>query len=329
MKHQIYDMKKVLIIAPEYMGYIVKIADNLKKNENITVTDIHIPTYKYTKITTRIKNFFLKRISKDIKFDYRENYINAIIGNEIYDIILIIRPDMFALKTLEHLKTKTKLFKTYFFDGIYRFPRKFKTLHLFNEIYSFEPNDCKKFGFLPITNFIYEEAIINPNNNTNNPLKYSLFNITSYDKKRFKMLLKIASVLKQQKQEYKIIVKTNKKIVTNGLIDIIREPMKLENMKILLEESICMLDFGVLDKHSGLTFRIFEAIGLHKKIITNNPDIINYDFYDPQNILIIDLKNIIIPTSFLTSKYNPIPIEIYRKYTLNTWVKTVFKEVLH
>ena len=59
---------------------------------------------------------------------------------------------------LQDLKERSQYLKTYFFDGIYRFPKKFKTLPYFDEIYSFEPSDCKKFGFIPITNFIYQES---------------------------------------------------------------------------------------------------------------------------------------------------------------------------
>jgi hypothetical protein len=318
-------MKKVLIISPEYMGYIVKVADNLRKTETVTVTDIHIPKYKYKSLSYRILNFFLKWFSKDLKFTYRDDYINQIINNENYDIILIIRPDMLALTTLKRLKSKTKLMKTYFFDGIYRFPRQIKTIPFFNEIYSFEPDDCKEFGFHPITNFIYEEI---PFKNVNSNSKYSVFNITSYDKKRFLILSRIVNILKKQKLEYKIIVKTNKKIQSNNGIDIIQKSISLGEAKLHLEKSICMLDLGVINKHKGLTFRIFEAMGLHKKIITNNKDIANYDFYNPQNILIIDEKNIKIPSSFFDSKYEPIPKEIYKKYTLSSWVKTVFREVL-
>lgn len=319
-------MKKVLIISPEYMGYIVKVADNLKKTDTVAVTDIHIPTYKYKNLNYRILNFFLKWFSKDLKFTYRDDYINQIISNENYDIILIIRPDMLAFTTLKRLKSKTKLMKTYFFDGVYRFPRQIKTIPYFDEIYSFEPDDCKEFGFLPLTNFIYEEILLKENASN---LKYGVFNITSYDKKRFLLLSKIATILKKQKLEYKIIVKTNKKIPSNTGIDIIKKSISLDEVQLYLENSICMLDLGVINKHKGLTFRIFEAIGLHKKIITNNKDIANYDFYNPQNILIIDEKNITIPFSFFESKYEPIPDEIYQKYTLSSWAKTVFKEVLN
>jgi len=81
-------------------------------------------------------------------------------------------------------------------------------------------------------------------------------------------------------------------------------------------------------KTSGPDLRVFEAMGMHKKIITNNPDIAHYDFYDPQNILIINQASIEIPESFLTSAYRPIPEPIYQKYTLDSWVKRVFIEVL-
>ena len=47
-----------------------------------------------------------------------------------------------------------------------------------------------------------------------------------------------------------------------------------------------------------------------------------------KNILIIYENNIEIPNSFLSSGYQPVPDDIYQKYTIKTWVKTVFKDVL-
>ena len=53
-----------------------------------------------------------------------------------------------------------------------------------------------------------------------------------------------------------------------------------------------------------LSFRPYEAMGLRKKLITTNKDIANYDFYNPNNIFIIDdVYNIHIPTDFITSNY--------------------------
>ena len=205
-------MKKVLIIAPKFMGYMEKVAEELRKNNSLEITDIHIPEYKYANLSSKIKNFFLKKTEKDLKFEYREKYIKQVIGSENYDTILIVRPDMLSFKNLEQLKSKTPLLKAYFFDGINHYQRKLKTLKYFNEVYSFEPDDCENFGLIPITNFIYEETQIN---SENKKLKYSVFNISSYDKKRFPILLKISSNLNNQRKDFKIIVKTNKKVCSN------------------------------------------------------------------------------------------------------------------
>ncbi|WP_228731997.1 MULTISPECIES: hypothetical protein [Pseudomonas] len=54
---------------------------------------------------------------------------------------------------------------------------------------------------------------------------------------------------------------------------------------------------------AGLSFRFFEAMTSRKKVITTNKSVVDYDFYNPANILVID-----------------------EKYTLQGWVKTVFSQ---
>ena len=90
---------------------------------------------------------------------------------------------------------------------------------------------------------------------------------------------------------------------------------KIENSEIILDV--------LRENQTGLSFRVFDALALDKKIITTNNTITQYDFYNPNNILVIDPKNIRIPKSFLNSKYEVIPENIYRKYTLNNWIKSV------
>jgi len=151
---------------------------------------------------------FLKRMGRDVKYNYREKYIKEALGDRLFDITLIVRPDHLSERTLQRLKNQTHYLKSYFFDGVHRFPRKLKTVPFFDQIFSFEPSDCQEFGFESITNFIYEEQ---PLPWTEASFTYSVFNITSHDRQRFPLLLKIAAVLKQQNLNYKIIVKTKKK----------------------------------------------------------------------------------------------------------------------
>jgi len=73
-----------------------------------------------------------------------------------------------------------------------------------------------------------------------------------------------------------------------------------------------------------LSFRIFEAMAMEKKVITNNQSIKDYDFYDPQNILCLeeDLSNL--DLSFFDTPYKKLSSTIYNKYTLNNWLNTIF-----
>ena len=62
------------------------------------------------------------------------------------------------------------------------------------------------------------------------------------------------------------------------------------------------------------------------KLITTNKDIKNYDFYNPNNIFVWDENTKEIPDSFFELQYQELPKEIFEKYSLKTWIKTVFEQ---
>jgi len=62
---------------------------------------------------------------------------------------------------------------------------------------------------------------------------------------------------------------------------------------------------------------------LEKKLITTNKDIVNYDFYNPNNIFVWDNIKTEIPNDFLTTPYQPLSIPIFEKYSIKKWVKTI------
>lgn len=91
----------------------------------------------------------------------------------------------------------------------------------------------------------------------------------------------------------------------------------------LMSKSKTILDIQH-PKQSGLTMRTIETIGMGKKLITTNQDIVNYDFYNPGNILIIDRDNPSINESFFEQQYLELDMKIYQKYSIDSWVKDVF-----
>src|SRR5690606_40375642 len=55
--------------------------------------------------------------------------------------------------------------------------------------------------------------------------------------------------------------------------------------------------------HQGLSFRIFEGIGYNKKVITTNSNVVNYDFYQPENFLIWKGQNVQELAEFIATPY--------------------------
>jgi hypothetical protein len=74
---------------------------------------------------------------------------------------------------------------------------------------------------------------------------------------------------------------------------------------------------------SGFTIRTLEMLGAGKKQITTNAAVRQADFYDPQNILVVDRSAPKIPTAFLETPYVPPAEEIVRRYSLDCWLDEV------
>ena len=88
----------------------------------------------------------------------------------------------------------------------------------------------------------------------------------------------------------------------------------------LVGESKAILDLNN-GNQVGLTLRPLEALFFKKKLITNNINIINYDFYSPDNIFILGVDDISNLTIFLNKKYKEIDKKIIEKYDFSNWLK--------
>ena len=92
----------------------------------------------------------------------------------------------------------------------------------------------------------------------------------------------------------------------------------------IMNDSSALLDIAQ-PKQEGLSFRIFEAMILEKKIITTNKSITKYDFYNPNNIFIWQNESTIPSKEFFTTPYSPVPGETVNKYSLQNWITRIFE----
>ena len=102
------------------------------------------------------------------------------------------------------------------------------------------------------------------------------------------------------------------------------KPLDTDSLVSVMKKSRAILDINH-PKQSGLTIRTIESIGLGAKIITTNEKIRTYDFYDENNVLVINRKNPIIHESFFETEYRDLDKSIYNKYSIDGWIDEVFE----
>lgn len=314
-------MPNILVIAPTTANIYKVIIDGFKNYAPEVHTDFMsnlFPRYKYKSKVERVGNFLSKVfLNRNIKEVYYRKIMGKrlVILKEKYEVIFIIRPDLLTNQELAILKSKTPNLIAYYWDTIDFYPRKKKIIHLFDKVYSFDIQDCKKYGFNRLTNFYYyEPAPV--------AIDKTVFCISHIEKKRYPFFNKMGKFLDENNITYRFLTKQSKEKLQSPYIEYLKDTIPYADMVKLLNHYEIVLDIAKPHQH-GLSFRTFEALGMNKKLITNNRSVMEYDFYNPTNILVIDFDNLVLPKSFFETPFQPIDESIKQQYHLRSFVKTV------
>lgn len=316
---------KVTIISLDNWGFNHFIFEALQKRDvAVNHINFHEFKYEYPSVFHKIMNFGLKTF---FNYNLKRVHLNRHILKRLTDLgkqdkILIIKGDNLSIKTLTTIKTNfSDELIAFFNDSFSRYPRMKKVQDVFDTVYSFEPKDAKSFNFNFITNYIYFPL---ENYHKNRTFNYELFNISSLDKRKITLPL-LAHFFQNNDVNFKLIAysKETEPGKREG-IEYINKKMRLEEMSKLVDASKTLLDIQ-RPRQEGLSFRVFEALGKHKKLISTNTSLKNYDFYNPNNIAIIDLENIHIASDFFKRPYEKVEEQLLKKYHIDSWVAKVFK----
>lgn len=317
---------KILFIAPDYYGFNDVVFEGLKTYSGATVFQIiSNENYKYKNITEKIHNFLSKVfLKKNLKKEKSSAQILNKIQNIIdIDLTIINRPDLLSEKQLDCVFQNSKKVNALLWDSLEKIPISETILKRFHLVQSFDEKDCRRHHFQKITNFYFQKKVDSIN-------VCDIAFIGTYDE-RISTLLKIFSYFKENnfKAKAKIFSHHPKKIDQNFRenIENINEIIPFNKSFSFYEDSFAILDLAQPNQE-GLSFRPFEAIGLEKKLVTTNKNIINYDFYDSENIYIIDdIDSINLPESFLNSPFKKLPAAISDKYFIQNWIQNITNQL--
>lgn len=295
---QAYDMHVDFITNLEYLGFNV-----------IPIT--YSKSYKYKNLFQHIvaflglKYFKSKEIEKKLRLEPSLPLFNKAINkiNNKIDYTFIIRPDNFPKSFLKKIKKKSDLMVAYQWDGLLIFRDAPERIKYFDRFFVFDPKDLDfNSSLLPTTNFYFDY----PKNTSLSICKKSIYFFGTFINFRMKIIADFTRLISSFGYQPMIYILANHRdnispYLDSGII-FLKEGISYKKNIESASEAEILVDF-LNGKHNGLSFRIFDAIGLGKKMITTNQDVYKYDFYHPNNFFILEENNTHLLQEFLSKPY--------------------------
>lgn len=290
----------------------------MKKRMILLCSNIHNLGDKIKKVIEDGLGYDVLLISPEY-FQQHSEVIKEIKRFGKFDLVLAIFASYHSKSIIEYLHQQKNPMYFHSWDSFSYYPKQIDYLKYFNFKSSFDPEDANEFGMKYIPNFYFEKEIV-----VSNKIEYDAFTIMKYDE-RFPKLESFAKILNSKKIKYFFLVVTSEKI-TSDYVTVVKDKIPISQVYDYYSKSRCIVEIGhnnESEKQGGLTFRGIEALGCKKKLITNYSFIKGYDFYDKENILIIDEINQDTINDFLLSPYKILNNEIYEKYNSVSWIKKI------
>lgn len=327
--------KRILFLSPKgsCAHYSLSIVDILNdKGYEVDFYDERPSQLSFIKV-------LIKTVKKKITSIYSLYIRYLILKNrkKDYDYVWIVRgeglmPESFSLLKKKYPKAK---FILYMWDVLNAVDVS-EVIPLFDKVYSFCPKDSQQFDNIEFKPTFYLDKF---KDIPQEEFKYDVFFAGSIYANRYKILNELKNILLKQnfKPFFYYYLPSRVILIKNALFTKERVRAKYSDFEytpLSLSQSLDVLQYckAVLDIRYGeqvsLSMRAFESLASKKKYITNNPEVMKYDFYNTDNVFVFNDFNDLDSESFrtfLNSSFVMPEMHIYEKYSLTNWVNSIIK----
>ena len=276
------------------------------------------------------KNFFKKKFRKYeniLKLKEADKY-------QKIDYFFVISGGKFSKVFIERLKEKNPKIKTILFlwDKLEYSYWEDKIIN-FDYIFSYDRIEALKNNFIFRPTFFIDKCL----ENIPKKKKYNLYYIGALkEEKRYMFLTQLKKYFENKKLKNCIKLYAGRKTIkklkkSKNNYDkelIISKRISYEENLEILKQSNVVLDIKYKDQN-GLSLRIYEALATETKVITDSKDIVNYDFYNENNIKIIENISDIekLELDFFKLPVEKINENIKEYYSVKGFIEDIFSKL--
>jgi hypothetical protein len=238
-----------------------------------------------------------------------------------------------ALPVLQELKhqQRSAVFLLYMWDSLELKKISDRVLKLFDCAYTFDRHDAKKFKMILLDLFFSQEY----QKKRTEKIKYDLCFVGTIHGDRYRILREIESISKKigLRTYHYFFMPSRILFWARKAFDRDFRRIKYSDVNFIsldaitiskkMAESVAIIDLSYKNQ-KGLSMRTFEVLAARKKLITTHSEVRNYDFFNSENIYVINKENIVLEKEFFLSSYKMLREDIYEKYSLKKWLETIF-----
>lgn len=325
--------KKILYIGVSTFSYEKEIEKALElKGAIVDYRDIRPGNGFFVKVSLRLN----VKLLIDQKLESHYAKILEDISGEVYDYVFFVKLEGVSEAILTSLKSSqpSATFILYLWDSLDNCPGKSDLLTFFDKAFSFDMGDVAKsdhLSFLPLFYMpVYEEALLSSSSD-----HYDLCFIGTGHADRYILVKELKKLSESYGMRFFSFLYLQSRIIyffrklfdrsirSANIGEFSFQALSHDEVLDVVSRSTVVVDIEHQGQ-AGLTMRTIEMLGCRKKIITTNASVMDYDFYDENNICVVDRKSPYFPKEFISSPYKQIDEDVYLKYSLRNWLDTIF-----
>lgn len=193
------------------------------------------------------------------------------------------------------------------------------------EIYTFDRNQAEA-AAINFRHYFYEyEEEYNEIKNLSMDIRQDILFIGS-DKGRMKSLQELEREFSSNGLSfyYRVVPDKRTTYTQEQSAHLLKERIPYTQIAKAIAESNAVLDFTSAGQ-SGITLRSMECIFFGKKLITNNDDVVHYDFYNENNVFLLNKRSLKELPRFMQTEFT-LDSDVASRYTKEYWMESFFRQ---